>query len=65
MLADEPCASLDAKTADEVLAIFLAACRQDKKTLLVVSHDEAALAGADRVIDMAELNRTAASRASA
>jgi len=62
VLADEPCASLDAKTAGEVLAIFLAVCRQDQKTLLVVSHDEAALGGTDRVIDMTELNRTEASR---
>jgi ABC-type lipoprotein export system ATPase subunit len=65
LLADEPCASLDARTADEVLAIFLAVCRQDNKTLLLVSHDEAALGEADQVIDMAELNRTEASRGSA
>jgi ABC-type lipoprotein export system ATPase subunit len=60
ILADEPCASLDARTASEVLAIFLDVCRQDQKTLLLVSHDEAALDRADRVIDMAELNRTEA-----
>jgi ABC-type lipoprotein export system ATPase subunit len=65
ILADEPCASLDASTADEVLAIFLAVCRQDEKTLLLVSHDEAALGAADRVIDMAELNRTEARRGTA
>jgi ABC-type lipoprotein export system ATPase subunit len=65
VLADEPCASLDAKTASEVLAIFLTVCRQDQKTLLLVSHDEAALAGADRVVDMVELNRTEARRGSA
>ena len=65
ILADEPCASLDARTADEVLAIFLAVCRQDEKTLLLVSHDEAALGAADRVIDMAELNRTEARRGTA
>jgi ABC-type lipoprotein export system ATPase subunit len=65
ILADEPCASLDARTAREVLAIFLTVCRQDEKTLLLVSHDEAALGGADRVIDMAELNRTEARRGSA
>jgi putative ABC transport system ATP-binding protein len=58
--ADEPCASLDAMTAGEVLAIFLEICRQDQKTLLLVSHEEAALGRADRVIDMAELNRTEA-----
>ena len=62
VLADEPCASLDARTANEVLAIFLMVCRQDEKTLLLVSHDEAALDGAERVIDMAELNRTEARR---
>ena len=39
ILADEPCASLDARTASEVMAIFLAVCRQDKKTLLLVSHE--------------------------
>jgi ABC-type lipoprotein export system ATPase subunit len=65
VLADEPCASLDARTASEVLAIFLAVCRENEKTLLLVSHDEAALGGADRVIDMSELNRTEARRDSA
>jgi ABC-type lipoprotein export system ATPase subunit len=62
ILADEPCASLDSRTASEVLATFLAVCRQDEKTLLLVSHDEAALGGADRVLDMAELNRAEAGR---
>ncbi len=60
ILADEPCASLDSRTASEVMATFLAVCRQDEKTLLLVSHEEAALAGADRVFDMAELNRAEA-----
>jgi ABC-type lipoprotein export system ATPase subunit len=60
VLADEPCASLDATTANEVLGIFLAVCRENQKTLLLVSHDEAAFVGADRVIDMAELNRAGA-----
>jgi putative ABC transport system ATP-binding protein len=57
ILADEPCASLDVRTASTVLTIFLAVCKQEEKTLLLVSHDEAALGGADRVFDMAELNR--------
>jgi ABC-type lipoprotein export system ATPase subunit len=56
ILADEPCASLDAATAGEVMAAFLAVCRQDGKTLLLVSHEEAALGDADQVIDMATLN---------
>ena len=62
VLADEPCASLDARTANEVLGVFLSVCRQDENTLLLVSHDEAALDRAERVVDMAELNRTEARR---
>jgi ABC-type lipoprotein export system ATPase subunit len=57
ILADEPCASLDARTAREVLATFLSVCRQEKKTVLLVSHDDAALQEANQVFDMAELNR--------
>jgi ABC-type lipoprotein export system ATPase subunit len=64
ILADEPCASLDARTASEVLSVFLTVCRQDEKTLMLVSHDEVALDAADRVIDMAEVNRTEARRGS-
>ena len=56
VLADEPCASLDAKTASNVLAAFLAVCRQAQKTLLVVSHDDAVMAEADRVLDIREIN---------
>jgi ABC-type lipoprotein export system ATPase subunit len=65
ILADEPCASLDARTAGKVLATFLAVCRQDGKTLLLVSHDEAAVGEADHVLDMKELNRAEAGKAAA
>jgi ABC-type lipoprotein export system ATPase subunit len=58
ILADEPCASLDARTAKEVLASFLAICLEEEKTLLLVSHDADAIQGADRVLDMVDLNRT-------
>ena len=57
VLADEPCASLDAHTAREVLTELLAVCRAAAKTVLVASHDDAVLAAADRVVDMAEINR--------
>jgi ABC-type lipoprotein export system ATPase subunit len=60
ILADEPCASLDPHTAHTVLAEFLSICRQGRKTLLVVSHDERALHGADQILDMAAINRAAA-----
>jgi phosphonate transport system ATP-binding protein len=58
ILADEPCASLDPKTAQVVLSEFLAICREERKTLLVVSHEEQALQGADRILDLAVINRT-------
>ena len=58
ILADEPCASLDANTAREVLAAFLTICREERKTLLIVSHDEAVLGAADQVLDLTEINRT-------
>jgi ABC-type lipoprotein export system ATPase subunit len=57
ILADEPCASLDPHTAREVLTEFLAVCQEEGKTVLVVSHDEGALQGADRILDMTALNR--------
>ena len=56
ILADEACASLDVATAREVLAILLAVCREDGKTLLVVSHDEAVLGAGDRLLDMAQVS---------
>jgi putative ABC transport system ATP-binding protein len=59
ILADEPCASLDPNTARVVLTEFLAICREQRKTMLVVSHDERALEGADRILDMTEINRAA------
>jgi len=58
ILADEPCASLDAATAQTVLAAFLEVCRDEGRTLLVVSHDEAALGMADRVLDITGFNRS-------
>jgi putative ABC transport system ATP-binding protein len=57
ILADEPCASLDAQTARDVLAEFATVCREEAKTVLIASHEDAVLAAADRVLDMAEINR--------
>jgi ABC-type lipoprotein export system ATPase subunit len=57
ILADEPCASLDAGTAREVLDELLGVCRETGTTLLVVSHETAVLAAGDRVVDIAAINR--------
>src|SRR3989475_9423687 len=57
ILADEPCASLDASTAREVLDELLSVCRETGTTLLVVSHETAVLAAGDQVVDIAAINR--------
>ncbi len=57
ILADEPCASLDAGTAREVLTEFLTVCREARTTLLIVSHDAAAAAAGDQVVDITAMNR--------
>src|SRR5678816_512856 len=57
ILADEPCASLDATTAREVLAAFLSVCREERKTLCIVSHDATVLGAADQILDMTDINR--------
>ena len=59
LLADEPCASLDAATAQVVLQALQSICREHAKTVLIVAHDTAALEGADQVLDMRAVNRTA------
>lgn len=59
ILADEPCASLDPNTARMVLAEFLTICREEKKTLLIVSHDEMVLGGTERVLEMPKISRAA------
>jgi phosphonate transport system ATP-binding protein len=51
VLADEPAASLDPKAGDEVMQLFSALMREERKTVLFTSHNlEHALAFADRVI---------------
>jgi ABC-type lipoprotein export system ATPase subunit len=57
LLADEPCASLDAATAQVVLLALHSICRERATTVLIVAHDTAALAGAEQVLDMREINR--------
>ena len=63
VLADEPCASLDAVTASTVLSAFLALCRDERATLLLVSHDPAVLGASHQVLDIAALNQAGAGTA--
>jgi ABC-type lipoprotein export system ATPase subunit len=56
ILADEPCASLDASTAHEVLGELLSVCREARITLLVVSHEAAVVTAGDQVVDLTAIN---------
>jgi putative ABC transport system ATP-binding protein len=50
LLADEPTGSLDSHRGGEVLALLRALCRERGVAAIVVSHDPAAAAHADRVL---------------
>ncbi|MBS0578425.1 MAG: ABC transporter ATP-binding protein [Proteobacteria bacterium] len=52
LLADEPTGNLDEATAAEVLPVLLAAARTRGATLLIVTHDAAVAALADRVLEL-------------
>lgn len=51
LLADEPTASLDRATADDIVAL-LVALRDDGQAVLVATHDETLVAAADLTIRM-------------
>jgi putative ABC transport system ATP-binding protein len=50
ILADEPTGNLDSASGDQVLALLRRACDERGQTILMVTHDPAAAAGADRVV---------------
>jgi len=50
LLADEPTASLDRHTAGALIDTALADVRRHGRTMIVVSHDPALIAAADRVL---------------
>ncbi|SFO52787.1 putative ABC transport system ATP-binding protein [Cohaesibacter marisflavi] len=52
ILADEPTASLDRKVADQLIDDLVALVRQEKKTLIAVSHDHHLHERMDRIIDI-------------
>ncbi|WP_404403524.1 ABC transporter ATP-binding protein [Pelagibacterium halotolerans] len=52
ILADEPTASLDRKTADALVDDLVRLAREDGKTMIAVSHDPAVHERADRVIEI-------------
>jgi len=52
LLCDEPTGALDYQTGKQVLAHLQAACREQGKTVIVVTHNRAIAPMADRVIHM-------------
>ena len=52
LLADEPTGNLDSRTGSEILSLLMMYCRNQQKTLLLATHDHAAAAQADRVLQL-------------
>lgn len=52
LLADEPTGNLDAATSQQVLPVLLSLARQRGAALLLVTHDTALAAVADRVLEL-------------
>lgn len=48
IIADEPTGELDSKTAKEVIALLLGINREEKKTVIVATHDE-------KMVEMADI----------
>jgi predicted ABC-type transport system involved in lysophospholipase L1 biosynthesis ATPase subunit len=54
VLADEPTGNLDAVTGDAVLDLLIETVRRRQTALVMVTHDAAAAARADRVLTLAD-----------
>jgi putative ABC transport system ATP-binding protein len=54
VLADEPTAALDEKSGREVVTLFQELARDEKVTIIMVTHDNRILDVADRVVNMVD-----------
>lgn len=54
LIGDEPTGNLDSTSAEAVLSLFTGLCRDEKVTLVLVTHDHGIAAQADRVIEIHE-----------
>ncbi len=52
VFADEPTGNLDSKTGESIIELLLSLAREEKKTLIVVTHDAALAARGDRRLDI-------------
>lgn len=54
LLADEPTGNLDQETGQEILEILRTLNRQEGLTIVMVTHDNAIAAQADRIVRLVE-----------
>ena len=52
ILADEPTGNLDKASSEEVVDLFMSLCREENRTVVVVTHDLSIADRADRVLRM-------------
>jgi putative ABC transport system ATP-binding protein len=52
LLGDEPTGNLDSRTGRDILSLLMMYCRSQHKTLILATHDHAAAAQADRVLQL-------------
>jgi putative ABC transport system ATP-binding protein/lipoprotein-releasing system ATP-binding protein len=50
LFADEPTGNLDSRTGDAIMEILLGVARDDRRTLVVVTHDERLAQRGDRLL---------------
>ena len=61
VLADEPTGNLDPENQDKSVELLLEEARRIEATVLMITHDPVLLPKFDRVVDMPELRKGAAS----
>jgi putative ABC transport system ATP-binding protein len=61
LLADEPTANVDVANQETILGLIRDACRENKVSLLMVTHSKDVAARFDRQVNLSEFNRVGAS----
>ena len=54
ILADEPTGNLDSKTENEIMKLLTELHRKDKKTIIMITHNEKLAHYAERVIHLVD-----------
>ena len=52
ILADEPTGALDSKTGESVMNMLVKLNKNNKKSIVIVTHDQSLVRNADRVIEL-------------